>query len=79
MDLLENWVHSLGDSCWAFSGCQEVGEAGDDADVGVWTNLLEGSREDAEMTAWQNLGPFKTRMSSATCLVDVRVNVRVSE
>ena len=77
---MEHRVDSLADGVGAlWSGpSQEVGEAGQDADVGLIAHLVEGLLEDLNTAAGQNLSSLDRWASADTRLVDVIADVRVT-
>ena len=78
-DILKDWLNALGHGAWAVNGGQEVGDAGHDADSRLLTNLGQGITEDLEVAAGKDLGSLYGRPGTATCLIDIVLDVGVTD
>ena len=76
-DLFQNRIDAMRNRRRAIGPCQEVRETSDDNDVDIGSDLGQGLRKDAEMTARENLGSLQAWMSTDTGPVDVAIDVGV--
>ena len=58
-DLLENRLHSTGNGGIPIGAGQEVGQASDDADTGLSTNIFQGLGEQPNVAARDDLGQLQ--------------------
>ena len=78
-NVLKNGINPLRDQIWAVGTCNEVGEAGQDADVGLRAHLEDRFLEDSDVAARENLGRSDGRIGPTARLVDVAPDVRVAK
>ena len=60
-------------------GQQHLGDGREDQDVGLGTNLVEAFPEDTDVAAEQNLRGLQHRGGTVACLVNVSLDVGVSD
>ena len=69
----------MGHGWWSLCAGQEVGHAGDDADGDFRLNLEHRITEDPNVATRKHLSTLQIRGSSTAGLVDVALDIRVSD